>query len=58
MYHSAKAWATIEDLFGSQTRAHTINLRIVLTTTHKGTMSIIEYVSKMKNLGDDMAVAG
>jgi hypothetical protein len=44
-------------LFGSQTRAPTVNLRVVLATTQKGNMSVTEYVGKMKPLGDDMVVA-
>jgi hypothetical protein len=45
-------------LFGSQTRAHTGNLRVALATTQKGNMSVTEYVGKMKALGDDMVVVG
>jgi hypothetical protein len=45
-------------MFGSQTRADTVNLRVELATTHKGNMNVTEYVSKTKNLGDDMVAAG
>jgi hypothetical protein len=31
---------------------------MALATTQKGTSTVIEYISKMKNLADDMASAG
>jgi hypothetical protein len=36
---------------------HTINLQVALATMHKCNMNVTEYVSKMKNLGDDMLAA-
>jgi hypothetical protein len=42
---AAAAWKTIENSFGSQTRARTVNVRIA-------------YVNKMCALGDEMASAG
>jgi hypothetical protein len=55
---AAQAWVRIEGLFGSQTRARTVNLRVALVTTHKGNSSVSEFFGKMKGLGDDMAIAG
>jgi hypothetical protein len=55
---AARAWAAIEGLFGSQTRACTINLRVTLATTQKGNLPMSEYFRKMKTLGGDMAAAG
>jgi len=55
---AAEAWKMIEDMFASQTRAQTVNTRIALATTQKGSSSVAEYFGKMKTLGDDMRVAG
>jgi hypothetical protein len=55
---AVKAWATIQGIFASQTRAMTVNTRLALGTTYKGNLPITEYFSKMKALGDEMAAAG
>lgn len=55
---AAEAWKTIEDMFASQTRARSVNIRIALATTKKENSSVAEYFAKMKSLGDDMAAAG
>jgi hypothetical protein len=52
---AAEAWATIEEMFSSQTRARVVNTCLALATTQKGNMTVAEYVSKMKALGDEMA---
>jgi hypothetical protein len=52
------AWKTIEGLFGSQTQACIVNVRLALATTQKGAMSITEFITKMSALGDEMATAG
>jgi hypothetical protein len=48
---TAQAWVIIEGLFGSQTRAHTMNLRVALATTQRGNISVVEYVGKNEGLG-------
>jgi histone deacetylase 1/2 len=55
---AAEAWQAIEAMFASQTRARAVNLRIALTTTKKGNMSVTDYFAKMKSFSDDMAAAG
>ena len=45
-------------MFSSQTRARAVNTRLALATTQKGSMTVAEYVGKMKTLGDEMAAAG
>jgi hypothetical protein len=55
---AAHAWAAIEKLFGTQTRARAVNLRIALATSQKGNMTVAEYVGKMKTLGDEMTATG
>jgi hypothetical protein len=52
------AWAAIEALFMSQSRAKIISTRMALATVSKGTSTITEYFSKMKRLADEMAAAG
>jgi hypothetical protein len=51
-------WKHIESAFASQSRARVINARMALTTTQKGSLTVVEYISKMKVLADDMASAG
>jgi len=55
---AAEAWKIIEEMFASQTRARTVNTRIALATTQKGSWSVAEYFGKMKTLGDEMKAAG
>ena len=55
---ASAAWATIEGMFASQSRARIITTRMALANATKGTSSISEYVAKMKSLADDMASAG
>jgi hypothetical protein len=42
----------------SQTRSRSVNTRIALATTRKGTSTVIEYFDKMKALGDEMTASG
>ncbi|BAF18023.1 Os05g0527300 [Oryza sativa Japonica Group] len=55
---AAAAWQMLEEMYSSVTRARFINTRIALSNTKKGTLSINEYVSKMKALADEMTAAG
>jgi hypothetical protein len=55
---AAQAWKEIEDMFATKSRAQKINVRLALTTTRKGDMSISEYIAKMKALGDEISAAG
>ena len=55
---AAQAWRAIGEMHASQSRARSVNVRLALATTKKESMSIIEYYSKMKALGDEMAAAG
>jgi hypothetical protein len=55
---SVSLWKALEELCASQTRARVVNTHIALATTMKGTMSIDEYVSKMKVYVDELAAAG
>jgi electron transfer flavoprotein alpha subunit len=55
---AADVWKHIELAFASQSRARVINTRMALTTTQKGSLTVAEYISKMKLLADYMASAG
>ncbi|CAO2196137.1 unnamed protein product [Urochloa humidicola] len=55
---AAVAWATVGTMFTAQTRAKTMNVRLALTTTKKGTMSITDYFTKMKGYAEEMTAAG
>ncbi|WVZ64106.1 hypothetical protein U9M48_013673 [Paspalum notatum var. saurae] len=55
---AAQAWKALKDMFASQVRARSVNIRLALTTTQKGTSTISEYYAKMKALADEMATAG
>jgi len=45
-------------MFTAQTRARSMNVRLALSTTRKGTLSIAEYFAKIKSLCDEMAASG
>jgi len=55
---AASAWAAIEALHASQSRARVISTRMVLATASKGAASVSDYFTKMKSLADEMASAG
>lgn len=53
-----QAWTMVTKMFTAQTRARSMNVRLALATTRKGTMNIAEYFSKMKSLSDELAASG
>jgi hypothetical protein len=55
---TVNVWKHIESAFASQSRARVINTPLALTTTQKGSLTVAEYISKMKVLADDMASVG
>jgi hypothetical protein len=55
---AAQAWSAVEKMYSAQTRAKTMNVRLALATTKKGTMLITDYVAKMKGFADEMAAVG
>jgi histone deacetylase 1/2 len=55
---AAQLWKSLEEMGASQTRACKVNTRIALATTKKGSMTVDEYVGKMRSLADEMASAG
>jgi hypothetical protein len=55
---AAEAWVMIQGMYTSHTRSRSVNTRIALATTRKGTSTVIEYFGKIKALGDEMAASG
>lgn len=55
---AVKAWAAIEGLVATQSRAWNISTRMALAMTSKGSSTVSEYFTKMKGLADEMASAG
>jgi len=54
---AAAAWAAIEAMHASQSRARIITTRMALAIATKGTSSVADYFTKMKTLADKMASA-
>jgi hypothetical protein len=54
---AAEAWSTLQEMYGSHTHARSINTRIALATTRKGTSTMVDYFSKMKSYADEMAAS-
>jgi hypothetical protein len=55
---AAKAWSTLQEMYGSHTHARSINTRIALAKTRKGTSTMADYFSTMKSYADEMAASG
>ncbi|KAL5772494.1 hypothetical protein ACOSQ2_012418 [Xanthoceras sorbifolium] len=55
---SYKVWTKLETVFANQSMANASNYWQQLQRTAKGSMSIDEYLTKMKSLADQMEVAG
>ena len=58
MTTAASAWAAIEAIHASQSRARVISTRMALATASKGAASVSDYFTKLKSLADEMALAG
>jgi hypothetical protein len=55
---SADVWSSLAAMYGSCTRARSVNTRIALATTKKGTAKMAEFYSKMKSYADEMSASG
>lgn len=49
---ATEAWRAIEKIYSSRIRARSVNTWLALTNTKKGTMKVVEYVARMKALGN------
>jgi len=52
------AWSALEKTFSSSSRARITQLRLELQPTKKGSLSMINYIIKVKGDGDSLAVIG
>jgi uncharacterized membrane protein YgcG len=52
------AWRTLERAFAATSRARIMQIRMQLSTTKKGDMSVTAYYRKMKSYGDTLAAVG
>ena len=55
---SAEVWFTIDRLNSTTSKARSLQLRFLLQTTKKGSMTIDEYVLKMKSILDNHNASG
>jgi hypothetical protein len=55
---AASAWSALEELYASQSRAKVMNLRLSLTNTKKGTMTMSQYFTKIESFDDELAAFG
>ncbi|KAG6752025.1 hypothetical protein POTOM_044241 [Populus tomentosa] len=58
-YHSSHcAWNALEKTFSSSSRARIMQLRLELQFTKKGSMTMIDYIMKVKAAADSLAAIG
>ena len=55
---SNSVWTALEQKFASQSKARLLQLKTQLSNSHKGTMSISDYIDKLKTICDSLAIAG
>ncbi|KAJ9675317.1 hypothetical protein PVL29_024318 [Vitis rotundifolia] len=52
------AWSALEKIFSASSRARIMQLRLEFQTTRKGSLSMMEYILKLKMIIDNLAVIG
>ncbi|RVW44402.1 Retrovirus-related Pol polyprotein from transposon RE1 [Vitis vinifera] len=55
---SHSAWNALESIFSSSSKARIMQLRLELQSTKKGSMSMIDYIMKVKGAADNLAAIG
>ena len=55
---SHAAWYALKKIFSASSKARVMQLRLEFQTTRKGSLSMMEYILKLKNLADSLAVIG
>jgi uncharacterized membrane protein YgcG len=53
-----EAWKTLSDLYSSQSRARSVNMRIALATTKKNHLTVSDYYVKMSQFAEELAASG
>ena len=55
---SHEAWTSLEKIFSTSSKARVMQLRLEFQTTRKGTMSMMEYLLKVKTIADNLVAIG
>ena len=55
---SHAAWFALERIFSASLRARVMQLRLEFQTTRKGSLTMMEYILKLKSLADNLATIG
>ncbi|KAL5554176.1 hypothetical protein UlMin_041577 [Ulmus minor] len=55
---SYSAWQALEKIFSSSSRARIMQLRLELQTLKKGSMSMMDYLMKLKGFSDNLVAVG
>ena len=55
---SHTAWNALEKTFSSSSKARIMQLRLELQSTKKGSLSMIDYIMKVKGAADNLAAIG
>lgn len=55
---SHELWTSLEQQFGYEIGAKKVHLKMMLNNLKKGSITIIEYFSKLKSVTDELAIAG
>ena len=55
---SHEAWTSLVKIFSTSSKARAMQLRLEFQTTRKGTMSMMEYLLKVKTIADNLVAIG
>ncbi|KAJ9683081.1 hypothetical protein PVL29_018886 [Vitis rotundifolia] len=55
---SHAAWFALERIFSASSRVRVMQLRLEFQTTRKGSLTMMEYILKLKSLADNLAAIG
>ena len=55
---SAGLWFAAKQLAGAQTKSRLVMLRSELQRTRKGALKMVDYLSKLKHISDQLILAG
>ena len=55
---SHEAWFSLEKIFSASSKARVMQLQLEFQTMKKGSLSMMDYILKLKNLADSLAAIG
>ena len=55
---SHEAWFALEKIFSASSKARVMQLQLEFQTMKKGSLSMVDYILKLKNLADNLAAIG